>query len=453
MSNWTSEQQTAIYERNCNLLVSAAAGSGKTAVLVERIVSRVFDERNPVDIDRIVIVTFTKSAAGEMKERLTKRFEDILKADCGNRRAIRQIALINHAKITTIDSFCSYILKNYYNTIGYEPSYRIADKGETELIKEDVYNELLEERLKNNDENLITAINSLTQGKSIAPFFDIIKKLYDASESHPWPKEWLSDCAKLYDIDNEEELNASPVIEYLFSYIKELLNEMSQSYDNLIELCEDPGLSGVRDVLCDDKSKVTRLLECNSFTELNNNADKNFRTKPRAGKGTDKELSDYITAERNSLKKEITEIIDLYCCYPYEDIIDEVACVRTSITAVVDFTTEFADRYREAKEERQIAEFSDVAHRALEILVSKEGKTEKYTHVADELSELYDEIYIDEYQDSNYVQEKILNAVSRCRFGCNNIFMVGDVKQSIYRFRLSRPELFLEKFRLLRTKT
>lgn len=149
---------------------------------------------------------------------------------------------------------------------------------------------------------------------------------------------------------------------------------MSQSYDNLIELCEDPGLSGVRDVLCDDKSKVTRLLECNSFTELNNNADKNFRTKPRAGKGTDKELSDYITAERNSLKKEITEIIDLYCCYPYEDIIDEVACVRTSITAVVDFTTEFADRYREAKEERQIAEFSDVAHRALEILVSKEGK-------------------------------------------------------------------------------
>ncbi len=446
MSNWTSEQQTAIYERNCNLLVSAAAGSGKTAVLVERIVSRVFDEQNPVDIDRIVIVTFTKSAAGEMKERLTKRFEDILKADCGNRRAIRQIALINHAKITTIDSFCSYILKNYYNTIGYEPSYRIADKGETELIKEDVYNELLEERLKNNDENLITAINSLTQGKSIAPFFDIIKKLYDASESHPWPKEWLSDCAKLYDIDNEDELNASPVIEYLFSYIKELLNEMSQSYDNLIELCEDPGLSGVRDVLCDDKSKVTRLLECNSFTELNNNADKNFRTKPRAGKGTDKELSDYITAERNSLKKEITEIIDLYCCYPYEDIIDEVACVRTSITAVVDFTIEFADRYREAKEERQIAEFSDVAHRALEILVSKEGKTEKYTHVADELSELYDEIYIDEYQDSNYVQEKILNAVSRCRFGCNNIFMVGDVKQSIYRFRMARPEIFIDKY-------
>lgn len=117
-----------------------------------------------------------------MKERLTKRFEDILKADCGNRRAIRQIALINHAKITTIDSFCSYILKNYYNTIGYEPSYRIADKGETELIKEDVYNELLEERLKNNDENLITAINSLTQGKSIAPFL-ILLKLYDASES------------------------------------------------------------------------------------------------------------------------------------------------------------------------------------------------------------------------------------------------------------------------------
>lgn len=112
-----------------------------------------------------------------MKERLTKRFEDILKADCGNRRAIRQIALINHAKITTIDSFCSYILKNYYNTIGYEPSYRIADKGETELIKEDVYNELLEERLKNNDENLITAINSLTQGKSIAPFLILLKTL------------------------------------------------------------------------------------------------------------------------------------------------------------------------------------------------------------------------------------------------------------------------------------
>lgn len=123
-----------------------------------------------------------------------------------------------------------------------------------------------------------------------------------------------------------------------------------------------------------------------------------------------------------------------------------MACVRTSITAVVDFTTEFADRYREAKEERQIAEFSDVAHRALEILVSKEGKTEKYTHVADELSELYDEIYIDEYQDSNYVQEKILNAVSRCRFGCNNIFMVGDVKQSIYRFRMARPEIFIDKY-------
>ena len=188
---WTEEQEKAINGRNCNLLVSAAAGSGKTAVLVERIIKRVLDKENPVDIDKIVVVTFTKAAAEEMKGRMVDAFEKMLKDNPDDARLAKQIALTGHAKISTIDSFCSYILRNYYNSIGFDPAFRIADAGELALLKADVYDEMIEEYFRQDNADFINVVEKYAPGKSIDKLADIIRSLQEFSESHPWQEEWI----------------------------------------------------------------------------------------------------------------------------------------------------------------------------------------------------------------------------------------------------------------------
>ena len=443
---WTEEQKKAINGRNCNLLVSAAAGSGKTAVLVERIINRVLDKENPVDIDKIVVVTFTKAAAEEMKGRMVDAFEKILKDNPDDVRLAKQIALTGHAKISTIDSFCSYILRNYYNSIGFDPAFRVADAGELALLKADVYDDMIEEYFRQGNENFINVVEKYAPGKNINKLADIIKSLQEFSESHPWQEEWIMECRSLYEINNEEEFNESSLVKFFLGYVKDLCRESVRTYDELIEFCgENAELQPYIETLESDRLILCKAAECSSYFEMGDILSVRFSNLKQIRNCSDPESKQHVQDIRNGIKDRIKTLRES-CFVNTDGVIESVKNCRSDMEMITELTLEFAGRYAKAKEERNIVTFSDIEHKALEILIDRTENGERYTTVADELAGIFEEIYIDEYQDSNYVQEKILNAVSRCRFGTPNIFMVGDVKQSIYKFRMAKPELFIEKY-------
>lgn len=443
---WTKEQELAINTRNCNLLVSAAAGSGKTAVLVERIISRVLDKNNPIDIDKIIVVTFTKAAAEEMKGRIVKAFEKQLENNPSNSRLVKQIALTGHAKITTIDSFCTYVLRNYYNSIGFNPAFRVADAGELALLKSDVYNELLEEYFERGDKEFIDVVEKFSPGKKLDNLFEIISSLQSFSESHPWPEEWLEECIKLYDIKDEKELNESPVIRYYTEYVNELCIESLSTLDGLISFCkENEELSPYLDALYEDRAIIVNGITCDNFFELGSALTTKFSNLKPIKNCSDPDGKELVQSIRNGIKKRISSLGESLAA-DKSTLFNNIKECGIDAKVILNMTIDFTKRLMLAKEDRNIVSFSDIEHKALQILVNKSEGIEKPTEIADELAAVFEEIYIDEYQDSNFVQEKILNAVSRERFGQPNIFMVGDVKQSIYKFRMAKPELFIEKY-------
>ena len=209
--SWTKEQQKVIDTRNCNILVSAAAGSGKTAVLVERIIQRITDKHQPIDIDRLLIVTFTRAAAGEMKERIRTAIEKKLEEDRDNEHLQRQSTLVHHAQITTIDSFCSYVVKNYFHLIDLDPSFRMGDEGEMRLLQADVADKVMEEAYSApENEKFCFFADNFSSGKTDEKIPEMIRKLYGFSMSYPYPEEWLNACREAYDIETAEELEKLP---------------------------------------------------------------------------------------------------------------------------------------------------------------------------------------------------------------------------------------------------
>lgn len=442
---WTDEQIYAINARNSNLLVSAAAGSGKTAVLVERIIRRVMDENNPIDIDSILVVTFTKAAAGEMKSRIMNAFSEEVKKNPGNRHLIRQLALVENAKISTIDSFCNDIVKNYYNTIDLDPNIRIADKGELSLIMEDVLKELLEEEFTKGNKEFIDFVECFSPGKNVNEISELISKLYKFAQSNPWPKEWLLECKKDYEISTPEEFAKLKMVEYITNHIKTVSAEFADNCKYILELCNEP--SGPHEYIPqieNDLKMWTNAAGSDNYFDVLNALNIPFDKLSKSSK-SDKDLRDEAQSIRKVYKEYHKNLIEEFDS-DIEVLLDEMKYVRPYINVLINLTLEFSKRYLSAKQARNIGDFSDIAHYALDILMRKEGEEIIYSEVADELANEYVELYIDEYQDSNLVQEYLLNAISKERYGTPNIFMVGDVKQSIYRFRMARPELFMEKY-------
>ncbi len=442
---WTTDQLNAIKARDCNLLVSAAAGSGKTAVLVERIIQRVLDKDNPVDIDSIMVVTFTKAAAGEMKGRLLVAFEKALKSEPGNRHLIRQLALVENAKITTIDSFCYDVVKNYYNTIDLDPNIRIADAGELSLVKEEVLDNLLEECFKSGDKDFIGFVEAFAPGKSISRISELVNGLYNFSQSNPWPMEWLMDCKKQYDVRTIEEFENLPVVQYITEHIRVIAKEHIKDCEYIIQCCnETDGPVEYIPVIARDKAVWDRAAEEDNYFKILAVLEQKFDNLPRST-SSNPEIREYVKEIREKYKNTKKKLLKEFSSNATKQL-EEMAHLEPFVRVLVYLTMEFSRRYQLCKQEKNIADFSDIEHYALDILLHKENDKIIHTYVADELAENFTEIYIDEYQDSNFVQEYLLNAVSRERFGTPNIFMVGDVKQSIYKFRMARPEIFMEKY-------
>lgn len=452
--SWTKEQQKVIDARNCSILVSAAAGSGKTAVLVERIIQRITDPDHPADIDRLLIVTFTRAAAGEMKERIRAAIEKKLEENQEDEHLQRQAALVHHAQITTIDSFCSYVVKNYFHLIDLDPSYRMGEEGEMRLMQADAADRVLEEAYAAEDNQAFSDfVDCFGGGKSDSRIADYMIRLYEFSMSYPYPEEWLDSCRKAYEIQNIEELEGAPWFAAVKRETKRQIQEAAQLLSQAEQLsAEADGPAFYLELLGTEKNSVQAVCAEDDFFSWKERLDSlEFKRLP-PGKKAEKELvseekQELVKSLRNEAKEIIKDIKARYFAESGEEIIENLCRAGRPVSVLVDLTLRFMEAYREKKKEKNVLDFADLEHCALQILVEHSSKGDRRTDAAKELASRFSEIMIDEYQDSNLVQEKLLTAVSQTEEGNNNLFMVGDVKQSIYRFRLARPDLFMEKFR------
>ena len=451
--SWTEEQQKVIDTRNCNILVSAAAGSGKTAVLVERIIQRITDKNNPVDIDELLIVTFTRAAAGEMKERIRQAIEKKLEENPEDEHLQRQSTLVHHALITTIDSFCSYIVKNYFHLIDLDPSFRMGDEGEMRLLQADVADAVLEEAYTEEAPSFLAFADGFAGGKTDKKIPEMMIKLYSFSMSYPYPEEWLLNCRKAYEVKTLEELENAEWMKLIKNEVKQEIKEASMLLKQSLEISKEPdGPVFYLGLLEDEVSALEKLERTENFFEWKEMLDKlEFKRLP-AGKKAEKELVSESRQElaknlRSEAKDQIKALKERYFQETAEEMLENLQRAGEPVGVLIDLTLAFMKLYREKKKEKNILDFGDLEHYALEILINHTEEKDERTDAARELSKKFAEIMIDEYQDSNLVQEKLLTSVSKMEDGIYNIFMVGDVKQSIYRFRLARPDLFMEKFK------
>lgn len=444
---WTPAQKSAIDTRDCNVLVSAAAGSGKTAVLVERIISMITDPDKNIDIDRLVVVTFTKAAAAQMKDKIRKALDSMLDENPGDVNLLRQITLLNNAQITTIDSFCLWIIRNHFPEVNLDPGFRIMDEGEKKLIENDVLEDVLEEFYAEADEEFFNLVDAFGMGRDDSGLVSIIDKIYRFSRSNPWIDEWFDECMLVYD----DETYDNPAIKELYDSIKNALLDYRDKYNRLVDICSEPaGPAAYTGALQSDLLGINEMINSQDFGELGRRI-RIFSFEALSRKkdaGADPDIKEYIKGQRKLFKDYIGRLNDKIFLKDDEGIFADMQGAGIQIRTLLKVAKVYAERVSEVKREKGIIDFNDMEHLALSILVKKEAGKLVYTETADKLANRFEEILIDEYQDSNQLQEVILNAVSKTRLSGenNNIYMVGDVKQSIYKFRLACPELFIEKY-------
>ena len=437
---WTKDQQKVIDLRDRNILVSAAAGSGKTAVLVERIMNKICDMSRPVDVDQLLVVTFTKAAAAEMKERIGAAIRKRLEAEPNNGYLQRQETLVHHAQITTIDSFCSYILRNHFGEIDLDPAFRVADEGELKLLKKDILKELLEEEYGKKRPEFLHFVECYASGKKDDVLEELILKLHQFSTSDPFPEEWLEQLTFNQGMWSDENL---------LVHVKRMLKSLLAENEQAIKLCQSMGGPVFyEEALQNDKLLLRECLACETYeaySRVIRGRSYQALSRKKMPPEVMEEKKEAVKKSRDHMKKALEGLQKQFFYMPAEVILEAAKIAEPAKKELVELTLEFSRRFAEKKKKRNVVDFSDMEHLALKILVEKKDGKCIPTNIAKAYSEHFDEIMIDEYQDSNLVQELILTSISKKSQGGNNLFMVGDVKQSIYRFRQARPELFMEK--------
>ncbi len=447
---FTSEQQKVIELRDRNILVSAAAGSGKTAVLVERIVRMITDDERPVDIDRLLVVTFTNAAAAEMRERISLEISRRLEEDPRNIHLQKQSSLLHNAQITTIDSFCLFIIRNNFNDIGLDPGFRVSDEGELKLLKQDVMAELLEEQYQEKREEFTDCVEYFTGGSNDRLLEEYISKLYEFSMSYPWPEEWLDKCARDYKITSVSEMEQTDWCRYLVAYLREIAFWCVKDMETAIHICERPdGPYMYGQMLEKEKEMLEQLLKPESFQGFYEAFDRiSFgRLSSKKDDTVSPQCREKVQQIRKDIKKQMEDLKASYLLFSPEQALLRMQKASDSVEELLRLTICYKERLDEKKRQNNIIDFHDMEHFALNILLSKDEEGNIIpTAAAREYRQYFHEILIDEYQDSNLVQELLLKSISGEEEGNYNRFMVGDVKQSIYKFRLARPELFMEKY-------
>lgn len=479
-NRWTAEQLAAITQKGCSLLVAAAAGAGKTAVLVERIIRKITDPVKPIDIDRLLIVTFTNAAATEMRERISGAISgSIERGDGGDgqqRQLQRQLALLSRASITTIHSFCMEVIKNNFQYIQLDPDFRISDETEAALMKLEVMEELFEDMYSSEapDEEFLELVECYGGGRDDLQLQNMVMMLHEFTGSCPWPQIWLEENVEAFNIITSgdcdfratvwadiliksakielkglyaslrEALDIIRASEGLAPYLKNFAEESSQ-LDSLIKKLAVP-VSGSGSVSWDGLQKAFAAVE--------------FGRLPRCGRDADAAMQEKVRQMRDEVKKRFKKIAGDIFAESSQDIIKDLNHMYPLLKKLSSLVVQFGRRYYEKKREKALLDFNDLEHFCLEILTQplepddpENGQSGfmgfriKPSGIAEAYRERFEEILVDEYQDSNMVQELIIGMVSKPGSEAPNVFMVGDVKQSIYRFRQAKPELFLEKYR------
>ncbi len=446
---YTIDQQKVIKLHNRNLLVAAAAGSGKTAVLVERIVQMLLNEEHPIDIDRLLVVTFTKAAAAEMRERISAAIEKRLMEEPENEHLEKQAALLHHAQITTIDSFCQSVLRNNFDRIGLDPGFRVADQNEIRLIKEDILEELLEEYFEAGEEAFLNLIDGYQGKGKDGRIENVLLGIYEYALSFPWPQEWLQGCVERYRIADVEGLQQEAWIQEILELTMQKLEELHVRLQEAHKLCLLPGgPAPYEKALQDDVNRFELLRGKHSYDGLRKALYEQQKIKLSAVRSgsCDEELKNRVSDMRKKAYAELDKIKKQYFALSLEKLCETMQLCAPTVEMLIKLVLEFDERFRARKKEQNMIDFSDMEHMALEILLERDGERIVPTQAALDYRSCFEEILIDEYQDSNMVQELLLQSISGEDEGRPNRFMVGDVKQSIYRFRLARPEIFLEKY-------
>lgn len=505
-SNWTLEQLEAITQRDCNLLVAAAAGAGKTAVLVERIIRKITDSEKPVDIDKLLVVTFTNAAATEMRERIGSALADALEADPSSANLQRQMALLDHASIMTLHSFCLEVVRSHFHNLDMDPVFRISDETESTLMKLDVLEELFEEKYENEDAESVffKLVDSYGGGRDDSSLREIVLTLHRFTSSHPWPEQWLATQAEAFNIGASACLSSTPwacvllksaaaelqglkallekaaalasqaqglepycgVLEADIQQL-DMLSQALQTSDTQAAVALVPGakatgtLTDTVDVLsfqCGGKAATpespavtpaatpaaTQDAAATPDWDAIHTAFNSYEPArlPRCAKDADTAAQEEVKAARSLMKEKLKKLCESGFSATAPEIVEDFQKLYPLFKYLSAMVCEFDAGYSQKKKNKGLLDFNDLEHYCLKILLENGLPTS----AAKELREKYEEILVDEYQDSNLIQELILETVSGNQDGRYNIFMVGDVKQSIYRFRQARPELFLSKY-------
>jgi ATP-dependent helicase/nuclease subunit A len=451
---WTDDQWKAIMANNKDILVAAAAGSGKTAVLVERIIQKILSKDQPINVDELLVVTFTSASAAEMRHRIGEALEKAISQDHDSRHLRKQLSLLNKASISTLHSFCMEVIRKYYYLIDLDPGFRIADETEAQLLRDEVMDELFEEEYgKEDNEAFFNLVDSFTSDRSDLALQDIVRNIYDFAKANPLPDLYLQSIVNMYDVSLIEKIEDLPFLRSLTFDIELLLEGTREMIERALDLTRIPGGPSPRaENFIDDLKGIDTLIAAknDSWDTLYQAMQTWSFSKAKTVKGDEylKELTDKAQKLRDKAKKKIQGLKDELFSRRPESFLHDMEEMHPLVETLVNLVKVFSRRFEKVKREKGLVDYSDLEHYCLEILTDKITSIGEFTpsEAACSYRELFKEVFVDEYQDTNMVQETILKLVSKEDENNGNLFMVGDVKQSIYRFRLAEPNLFLDKY-------
>jgi len=454
---WTDDQWKAIYASGQDTLVSAAAGSGKTAVLINRMIEKVVAIEDPINVDELLVVTFTNASAAEMRHRMAEALEKAIAENPTSNHLRRQLSLVNKAQISTLHSFCLAIVKQYAYMLDIDPGFRIANEAEVALLRDDILAEVLEDAYDSEDEAQVQAIyrlvDSFTSDRDDQAIETLMSKLYDTSRVHAEPQKWLRSLPETYDLAADVTIDDLELSKYVKLTVKHSLEEAFVLISEMRAITLQPeGPAPYAETAEMDFAMIQegiRISREGTWQELFDYfGTVKWSTLKRVSKDAlvDVELQELAKKKREAAKKIVNKLKETYFVRTPARLLEEIRLMGPTIGTLVELTNVFSEQFRMAKLERGIIDFSDLEHFALQILtIEVEGELQP-SPVALDLKQRFKEVLVDEYQDTNMLQETILQLVKTGSEQEGNLFMVGDVKQSIYRFRLAEPKLFMRKY-------
>lgn len=458
MVKWTAEQQQAIDQQGSNILVAAAAGSGKTAVLVERIIQKLIDVENPMHIDEILVATFTNAAAEEMRNRIGTALEEAIRNDPTSHHLKKQLSLLQRASISTLHAFCTTVIRQHAYVLDLDPAFRIADDMEIDLLKQDVIDEMLEDAYGQEGELLeefFTVIDMFSSDRSDIDVEELILNVYTFAMQHPWPEKWLRDVAETYHLPETIEEDSLPWLRILKKEMAEKLHGFQTEIKRAMTIAREPdGPSHYMEALEADVLLIKGAMEktedwdaLQSFMTTSK-----FKALSRKKVECDADKKAQIQKIRNQVKDDWTKVQKEWFSRNLTGHIEDMRTLYPAIKQVTSLVGTFKEKFSAMKREKAIVDFSDLEHFCLAILMDPASTEDNIipSDVAHYYKNQFKEVLVDEYQDINIVQETILSLVSD-QTGPGNMFMVGDVKQSVYRFRHAEPTLFIKKYKQFAT--